>query len=124
MTVGRQDFHQWTWTEKPKQVKLTGSFQDIDIDTSFQFESSPWFGWFAGTHLRHDIPTIEHSFDQHLDPPASCFSAIEPRGNDAGVVQDQQIPGIELHGKFEKPTVSNPAGVSIETQQAAGTAVF
>ena len=43
-----------------------------------------------------------------------------PRRDDTGIVEHQQVAGIELVQHIDKMTVAQGAGLTIELQQAAG----
>jgi hypothetical protein len=56
---------------------------------------------------------------QHLQLAAAGLLAKHAGRNDTGIVEHQQIAGVELVKHIDKMTVAQGAGLTIELQQAA-----
>ena len=49
----------------------------------------------AGAQVRQHFMARQHTLDQRLDRTAAGLAAIQARLDDAGVVEDQQVAGIQ-----------------------------
>ncbi len=56
----------------------------------------------------------QQPLDQHLDRTAAGLVAEQPRLDDAGVVEDQQIAGVEQVGQLAKDMVTCRPTTAVE----------
>ncbi len=59
--------------------------------------------------MRRDAFIIEHTFDQHFYLAAAGFTAKQARRDHAGIIEDQQIAGVELIEQIGESTVRQRA---------------
>mgnify|MGYP006189043475 CR=1 FL=1 len=78
-------------------------------------------GRFAGTHMRQHLVVGQHALDQGLDRTAGLLGAVQPCLDDPGVVEDQQITGLEQRGQVAEHPVYRHGAAAIE--QARGAAL-
>ena len=63
----------------------------------------------------------DHPLDENLDPPAGRFARRQPRGNDAGVVDDKEVAAGKFVRQVAKPGMANAGGT--QQQQSTCTAL-
>ena len=77
-------------------------------------------GRLAGAHMGQDAVGFGDAFDQHLDLAAGDLVAVQPRLDDAGVVEDKQVLRTQQRGQVgELPVVQLARAVQVQ-QAAAG----
>ena len=77
----------------------------------------------AGRELRERLGAREGSLEQNLHATAGGLDAREPRGDHAGVVEHEQVPGLEEPGELAHRAVRERAASSVEHQHAARRAL-
>jgi hypothetical protein len=78
-------------------------------------------GRLAGTHVRQHLVVGQHALDQGLDRAAGLLGAVQPCLDDPGVVEDQQITGLEQRGQVAEHAVHGRGATAVE--QARGAAL-
>ena len=69
---------------------------------------------FADLHVRHHLMARQHPLDQQLQLTARSFLAKDARLDHLGVVEDQQVAGIQQTGQFMKDAVHRIGRTAIE----------
>jgi len=75
----------------------------------------------AGPEQRERSAWLEHPLDERLHAPAARFGSEQASLDDARVVQQQQVPGLQQRRKLREMQVGDP--VLGQVQQAAGRAI-
>ena len=60
-----------------------------------KLQLSPWFRRLRGTNMSQNRMRIQHPLYQNFQFTAACLLPENPRRNDASVVENKQIAGIE-----------------------------
>ncbi len=76
----------------------------------------------AGAQLHQSGPLLQDPFQKNLDAPAGRLMSHHPRGDDTGVIEDQQSPGFSRSGKSRMARSCGPA-CGFQYQKAAGGAL-
>lgn len=72
--------------------------------------------------LHQRLVTCQGALQQDLHPPARGLGTEQPCGDDARVVEHQQVAGPQALGQIAQGAVSNRTAGAIEQQQATGRA--
>jgi hypothetical protein len=73
----------------------------------------------AGADVRPGLVGRQHALDQHLDATAGGLGAKQARLDHAGVVEHEQVTGVQQAGKIAKDAVGERGGGAIEQARAA-----
>jgi len=79
----------------PPQLRLTRQHPDR---SSCGLHLEPDANRFAGGELRQRLPRLQRTLEEDLHPPTGGLGAAEPRGDDTGVVDDEQIATAQILG--------------------------
>lgn len=90
------------------------------IGAAIQDEAGARLGRLGGPHVSQHALLVQNALHQHLQLAATGLLAKHARRNDTGVVEYQQIAGVELVQHVHKLTMAQGAALTIELQQAAG----
>jgi len=78
---------------------------------------------FAGADMCQRRVSASESFNEDLHPAACGLAPPQPRGNNPGVVEHQQIVGTQEVEQFAKAVVTDVAAGPVQAQQATGAAL-
>ena len=107
------------------------AFEVDPVELAFPADAHPAHGG-AQLHLAADPQPLARPdpreepaaaldpFDEDLDPPTGRLAAGEPRPQDPGIVEDQQVARAQIPGKSREPPVRQPRPADHE-QPARGT---
>ena len=73
----------------------------------------------AGAQVRQYFVVGQDAFDQRLDRAAAGFAAVQPRLDDARVVEDQQIAGVEQRRQVAEHAVGRRRAAAVEQARCA-----
>ncbi|GBF31603.1 hypothetical protein MnTg04_01564 [bacterium MnTg04] len=121
MTFLRETIHHRVIEAQPVQIAIA-AFNDRL--TALEYQPGPGARSFAGPDLRGRAIAIDDAFDQDLAAAAACLVAGQPRRYHAGIVEHQQIAGVQEIANIGKPPVMQCAVGAIEAQQTAGAALL
>ena len=88
-----------------------------------EHEARAGLGLFAG--LEDDLPIrqVQPTQEQELNRAAGAFlHAVQARGDDAGLVDDQHIAGVQVVDHIAEDFMLNRAGIAMVDEQAAAVA--
>ena len=107
--------------ERQQEQILPASFHPGPHPT-FQQQLDTGSGGLAGAHMGEYAVFVQQPLDQHLDPAATAHLVAEQAcGNHPGVVEHQQIAGLQqFHQIGEAPVMAVP--IRGKVQQPAGAA--
>ena len=77
---------------------------------------------FADLHVRchfQPLTALQHPLDQQLEPPAAGFLTIQPGLDHLGVVEHQQVAGLEQVGQLSKAPVGGRGLPAVQQARAA-----
>ena len=105
-----------------EQSVVTGTHLGLDghaVGTAIQKEAGTWLGGLGRADVRQHAVLVQNALHQHLQLAAAGLLAKHAGRNDTGIVEHQQIAGVELVKHIDKMTVAQGAGLTVELQQAA-----
>ena len=94
------------------------------VETTLEQQARAGLRRLAGTDHREGRALAFHALDQDLGLAPGLFRRGEARGNDAGIVENQQIARIEQGRQIVELPVTPLAGQPVQTQQTARTALL
>ena len=90
------------------------------LDTAREAHALPALRRLAGAQVHQHLVTGQHALDQRLDLPAGGLDAEQPRLDHAGVVEDQQVAGVQQRRQVaEHPIDRRRAGTVEQPRPAA-----
>ena len=103
-------------------VELTLAAQHLGFAAGIQRDPAARLRRFAGADLRPRLVAGQQAFDQDLHAPAGGLLAEQARRDHPGVVEDQQVAGLQQPGQVAHRAVLQLARRLRHHQQAAGGA--
>ena len=95
---------------------------DLGRQTAIQMQLHAFAGRLAGPDVCRGAVRSGNAFDQHLHPAPARLPAEDARRDDPGIVEHQQVAGLEQLRQFAELPVSQCIVNGIEAEQAAGAA--
>src|SRR4030095_7787580 len=86
-------------------------------------QSLPRAGRLARAELNEYAPLIERTFEQYLDAAATLLAAVQTRGDDARVGDDEQVARPEKPDEIGKATILDRARGPVEHEQSRRAAL-
>ncbi len=71
---------------------------------------------FAGADVHQRRIRRQRTLEQQFHASAAVLHSESPRGNDAGVVEHQNVPRLEQGGKLAKTPVFDRSAAAVERQ--------
>lgn len=88
-------------------------------------EARAGLGLFAGLENDFPIGEVETAEEQKLDCAARAFlHAVQARGDDARLVDDEHVAGVEVIDHVAEDFMLDRAGIAMVDEQAAAIARF
>ena len=90
--------------------------------TVAEFNDAAFLGLLADAELRTELVVVVQALDQDLHGATGFLVAIKARGQHAGVVEHQQVTGLQQLRQIAELAVVKLPGRHVEVQQARRTA--
>ena len=111
---------------KAQVEELAHAAEHLDLEGVRQPQPAAGLRRLARAHLGERLVWPDRSLDQHLDLAAAVLDAVQSGVDDAGVVEDEQVAGIDALGEGGEHRVGEPRRgilLRLHHQQAAGAAL-
>ncbi len=82
-----------------QQIELAIAAQHLGLATGIERDQAAGLGRLAGADLYPRLTLAKQALDQDFHPPAAGLLPEQARRNDPGVVEDQQIAGLQQLGQ-------------------------
>src|SRR5690606_27794159 len=98
--------------------------EHLDLAAAVQRDPSAGPRRLAGADLGPGLVARQHPLDQDLDPAATVLLPVQAGRDHPGVVEDQQVAGLEQRRQVANHVVREWRGRRGDQQQAAGRALW
>ena len=92
---------------QPRFVAVGADFEQLAVAAEYgggkarlEQQRTTRLGRLAGVEMNQRPPLVQQPLDQNLDPSAAGLAAEQPRRDDPGVVEHQQIAGPQQRRQF------------------------
>ncbi len=103
-----------------QQIELAIAAQHLGLAAGIERDHAAGLGRLAGADLYARLALAKQALDQDLHSPAAGLLPEQARRNDPGVVEDQQIAGLQQLGQIAHLAVAEGRWRRRHHQQAAG----
>ncbi len=101
-------------------VVRSATAEDLGVESGGEAHHGARLRALAGAHVGPDLAGAgQHALDQRLDRAAAGLGAVQAGLDDLGVVEHQQVAGIQQIGQFAEHAVDGRIGPAVEQTRGA-----